>query len=292
MGEMDIVSQVIMNSIIAGSVYTLVAVGFNLTYGATKFFNITHGVMTAVGAYTVFFLGKLLGFPVWIAIITGVLFAGAVGWLLDRFIYRPLRAKKASQLALLVASLGAFTALQACIALAFTSQFQTVSDSDGPQTVFAIAGASVTQIQIVIILTAIAVTAGLALFLKHTRFGRAVRAVSDDEEVAKVVGINTDRVIGAVFCVASAIAGLAGILVGFDTAIEPTMGLALLLKGVTAAIVGGLAGVGGAALGSFLLGFVENFGVLIIAAEWKDAIAFGLLILFLIFRPGGIIKSS
>ncbi len=288
---MDIIPQIIANSIIAGSVYTLIAVSFNLIYGATKFFNITHGVMTAIGAYAVFFFGKQMGLSVWVAVLIGVLIAGMIGWLLDRFIYRPLREKKASQLALLVASLGAFTVLQALIAIIFTSRFQTLTHGVGVQKTFEIAGGIITQTQVLIVIAALVVTAGLMFFLKCTRFGKAVRAVSDDNEVSKIIGINTDRIIGIIFFIGSAIAGLAGILVGFDTAIEPTMGLVLLLKGVIAAIVGGIGSIYGGAIGALLLGFVENFGIIKIASEWKDAIAFGLLILFLIFRPRGIVRT-
>ncbi|MCX6715691.1 MAG: branched-chain amino acid ABC transporter permease, partial [Candidatus Taylorbacteria bacterium] len=123
-----------------------------------------------------------------------------------------------------------------------------------------------------------------------TMFGKAVKAVGDDEEVAKIVGINTPRIIGWVFGIGSAIAGLAGILVGFDTGIEPTMGLSLLLKGVIASIIGGIGNVYGGVLGAFLLGFIENFGIWKISGEWKDAIAFAVLILFLLFRPQGILR--
>ena len=134
-------------------------------------------------------------------------------------------------------------------------------------------------------------TVGLVLLLKYTMFGKAIKAVSDDEEVAKIVGINTNKIISYVFFIGSAIAGLGGILVGFDTGIEPTMGFALLLKGVIAAIIGGVGSIYGALIGAFLLGFVENFGIWQISGEWKDAIAFILLILFLIFRPRGIMNK-
>jgi len=133
--------------------------------------------------------------------------------------------------------------------------------------------------------------ASLILLLYKTKFGKAVRAINDDEEVAKIVGINTNKIIGYVFFIGSAIAGLAGILVGFDTGIEPTMGLNLLIKCVIASIVGGVGNIYGGVLGAFLLGFVENFGIWKISGEWKDAIAFGLLILFLIFRPRGIMNT-
>ena len=158
------------------------------------------------------------------------------------------------------------------------------------QRIFNIFGGSITQTQSVILISAIAVFAILVLLLKYTVFGKAVRAISDDEEVAKIVGINTDKIIGRVFFIGSAIAGLAGILVGFDTGIEPTMGLPLLLKGVITAIVGGIGNIYGGVLGAFLLGFLENFGIWKISGEWKDAIAFALLILFLLFKPQGIIK--
>ena len=122
-------------------------------------------------------------------------------------------------------------------------------------------------------------------------FGKSVRAVSDDEEVSKIVGINTNRVIGIVFFIASAAAGLAGILFAYDTALEPTMGMPLLLKGVIAAIIGGVGNLWGGVIGAFLLGFIENFGIWKISGEWKDAIAFAVLILFLIFRPRGIMNK-
>ena len=288
---MDFIPQIIANSIIAASVYALIAVGFNLIYGAARFFNLAHGALTAVGAYTVFFLVHQTGQATWVSICAGVLVAGLVGWSLDRFVYRPLRRRGASGLTLLIASLGVFTAVQAVIAIIFTSKFRVLSAGGSVPETVTVAGAVLTQTQIFIIISACAAVAGTLLFLRYTRFGKTVRAVSDDAEAAKVLGINTDAVIGTVFFVGSALAGLAGILVGYDTAIEPTMGLALLLKGVIAAIVGGVGSVGGAAVGSVLLGFVENFGILTISGEWKDAVAFALLLLFLLFRPGGIMKS-
>ncbi len=287
---MDIIPQIILNSVIAGAIYTLVALGFNLIYGATKFFNLAHGVMAAIGGYAVFYFAKTLGLNIYLAVIIGVALAGLIGYGLDKFIYLPLRKRKASNMVLLVASLGAMTALQAIVAILFSSQFKTLSQGVGTQKIFQVFGGVITQTQVVILLTAIFVMVGLALLLYKTQFGKAVRAISDDEEVARIVGINTNKIIGYVFFIGSAIAGLAGILVGFDTGIEPTMGLSLLLKGVIASIVGGVGNIYGGVLGGFLLGFVENFGILKISGEWKDAIAFGLLIIFLIFRPRGIMN--
>lgn len=288
---MGILPQLILNSIIAGAIYTLVALGFNLIYGATKFFNLAHGIMAAIGGYAVFYFTKTLGLDVYVAIVLGVALAGLVGFGLDKLIYLPLRRRKASNMVLLVASLGAMIALQAIIAILFSSQFKTLSQDVTTQKLFTILGGVITLTQLVILLFAALVMAGLVALLYKTQFGKAVRAISDDEEVARIIGINTNKIIGYVFFVGSAIAGLTGILVGFDVGIEPTMGLSLLLKGVIASIVGGVGNIYGGVLGAFFLGFVENFGIWKISGEWKDAIAFALLITFLIFRPRGIMNK-
>ncbi|MBI5126501.1 MAG: branched-chain amino acid ABC transporter permease [Candidatus Taylorbacteria bacterium] len=288
---MDIVPQLIVNSIIAGAIYTMVALGFNLIYGTAKFFDLGYGALAAVGGYAVFYFYKTLGLSLWIAIPLGMVIAGLIGFFIYRSIYAPLRERKSSSMVLLVAALGAFTALQSVLAILFTSQFQTLSRSAGDERVFEIAGGVITQVQLIILITGLVLMFAMALTLKYTMFGKAVKAVGDDEEVSKIVGINTRSIIGKVFFIGSAIAGLAGILVGFDTGIEPTMGLSLLLKGVIASIIGGIGNIYGGVLGAFLLGFVENFGIWKISGEWKDAIAFGVLIIFLLVRPQGILKK-
>jgi branched-chain amino acid transport system permease protein len=245
--------------------------------------------LAAIGGYAVFYFAKNLGLPISVAVLLGIALAAVVGYALERTVYRPLRARKASGMVLLVASLGVFTALQAIIAILFTSQFRTLAGLIGDTSIIHIGSAVITDIQAWIISSAVAVLIGLWFVLTKTSFGRAVRAISDDEEVSKIVGIDTNKIIGGVFIIGSAIAGFAGILTGFDTGIEPTMGLPLLLKGVIAAIVGGMGSVPGAFLGAFLLGFAENFGIWHISGEWKDAIAFVILILFLLFRPQGIL---
>ncbi len=288
---MDILPQLILNSIIAGAIYSLLALGFNLIFGTVKFFDLGYGALTAVGGYGVFYFYKMLGLDLWLAVLLGVVIAALVGGAINFLVYRPLRARKSSSMVLMVASLGAFTAVQAIIAILFTSQFQTLSQNASAQRVYDIAGGVITEIQLIILVSDLVIMAGLALVLKKTMFGRAVRAVGDDEDVSKIVGINTDKVVGKVFLIGSAIAGLAGILIGFDTGIEPTMGMSLLLKGVIASIIGGIGNIYGGVLGAFLLGFVENFGIWKISGEWKDAIAFVVLILFLLFRPQGILRK-
>lgn len=292
MRDMDIVPQLIANSIIAGATYALVALGFNFIYGATKFFNLAHGVVAVIGAYTVFALVQIIHAPLWIgeAVVVGIVVAGFCGYVLDKAIYAPLRKRKASSMVLMVASLGAFTALQAIIAMVFTSQFQSLSQGEESVT-YELFGAIITHTQAIIIIMSVLVMTGFALMMRYTLFGKAVKAVSDDEEVARIVGINTNTIIGRVFFIGSAIAGFIGILIGFDIGIEPTMGMHLLLKGVVGSIIGGVGNMYGGFLGSFFLGFAENFGIWKISGEWKDAIAFTLLIIFLLFRPQGMFKK-
>lgn len=288
---MDILPQLILNGLIAGAVYSMVALGFNLIFGTAKFFDLGYGALTAVGGYAVFYFSKILGLDIYLSIIIGVIIAGLIGFIIEKLIYRKLRNKKASNMVFLVASLGVMTAMQAIIAILFSSQFQTFSDKIESRT-FEIFGGVITNIQAIMFILSIVIMLTLAFVFKFTKFGKVVKAVSDDEEVSKIVGIDTNKIIGKVFFIGSAIAGLAGILVGFDTGIEPTMGFSLLLKGVIASIIGGVGNIYGGVLGAFFLGLVENFGIWQISGEWKDAIAFTILIIFLLFKPHGFLGKK
>lgn len=287
---MEIISQLTLNSIIAGAIYTLMALGFNLIYGVVKFFNLAHGVVAVIGGYTVFLLTGALGLNLYLSVAAGVFFAGLAGYGFDKLVFLPLRRRKTSSMVLLVASLGVFTSAQAIIAIFFTSEFRTLGAVSAGENIYSFSGGVITQTQLVILISGMLIMLGLTTVLNRTIFGKAIKAINDDAEVARIVGIDTDRITGRVFFIGSAIAGFAGILVGFDTGIQPTMGMGLLLKGVIASIIGGVGNIYGGVLGSFLLGFVENFGIWKVPGEWKEAIAFFLLILFLLVRPEGIMK--
>jgi len=285
---MEIVPQLIANSIIAGSIYTILALGFNLVFSMTKFVDIGFGTLTVIGGYTVFLFSKILGVPLPLGILLGLVISGLVNFLVYLFVYKPLRARKASGAVLLIASLGVITAIQAFIAMFFSSQFQSLSGLLAGNRVFDIFGGVMTAVQLSTLALAILLFFALGLTLKYTLFGKAITAISDDEEVSKIVGLNTEKIIGSVFFLAGAIGGLGGMLIGFDTGIEPIMGLPWLLSGVTAAIIGGIGNVYGSAAGGLLLALAENFGIWHIAGEWKSAITFGLLIVFLLWRPKGL----
>jgi branched-chain amino acid transport system permease protein len=283
--------QLLLNGIIAGAIYSMIVLGFNLIYWVTKFFNIAHGVIAVVGAYTVLFLYKMLKLNLYVSVAAGILAAGILGLVLDRTIFLYLRRRNASNVTKFVASLGIFTVIQAIISILFTSQFQILTETFLAQRTFTVFNGVITDVHLIIMITVVVILAIFCLIINKTTFGKAVKAIGDDEEVAKIIGINTDKIISYVFFIGSLIAGLAGILVGFDTGMMPTFGMGLLLKGVTASIIGGIGNIYGGVLGSFLLGLVENFGVWKISGEWKDAIAFGLLIVFLLFRPRGILGT-
>lgn len=287
---MLIIFQIIINSLIAGSLYSLIALGFNLIYGTTRFFNLAHGTLATVGGYTFFYLADNLGLGIISSLIIGTVLAGFIGYLSDKLIFQKLRKKKASSMVLLVASLGIMTLIQAFLAMLFSSRFQLLG-SGYDFKLYRFMGGTITTPQLVIFCSVIIITVGLATTLKFSRFGKELRAVSDNDEIAKIVGINIDSIISRVFFIGSAIAGVSGILVGLDTGIEPTMGFSLLLKGVISSIIGSVGNIYGGILGAFLLAFIENFAVWQISGEWKDAIAFSVLIVFLFIRPNGLLSK-
>ena len=289
---MSIVAQIVLNAIIAGALYALVAIGFTLIYSAARFFDLGYGALAATGGYAVYYFYTVLGIQLVPAILLGIVISALLGALIEVFIYRPLRAKKSSNTVMLVASLGVFTVLQAVLAMLFSSQFRTLSRDAASEKVFTIFGGAITETQVVILVAALLIMAALALTLRFSLFGKAVRAVADDEEVASTIGINTTRIMAWVFALGTAIGAVAGIGTGFDTGLQPTIGLSLILKGVVAAIIGGIGSISGATLGAFLLALIENLGAWQFSGEWKDAIAFLVLIIFILIRPQGILGKK
>src|SRR3989344_1363512 len=154
---MDILPQLIFNSIIAGAIYMMIALGFNLIYSTVKFFDVGYGALIAAGGYTVFLFYKKIGLDLTLSILLGLLIVGTLGYLINTFIYKRLRARKASNMVLLVASLGVFTALQAFIAILFTSQFQTLSTNIGGQRIYEIFNAVITETQVIILVSGVVI---------------------------------------------------------------------------------------------------------------------------------------
>ena len=242
----------------------------------------------AAGTAAGFLIASAPGAGLYLSWGVSCLLAGIVSLALYRGLYMRMRARARSPLTMLVASLGVLLAITALISVIFQPTSRPLPDAFGGAP-WSVGGATIKGFNVFAIGVALAGFAALWLLLRKTAFGKAVRAISDDEEVAKVVGINTAVVISVVFFIGAMYAAMGGLLSGHDTAIQPRMGLLLLLKGWIASVVGGIGSLYGAIVGGFALGVIEQFGIWDLAGEWRDAISFVLLILFLSFWPRGIL---
>ena len=241
-----------------------------------------------LGAFCGLLLAGAPGSNLYLSWAVSCLLAATLGLALYRGLYVYMRERARTPLVMLVATLGVLLALTAFTTIVFHSAPRPLPDVFGSDP-WTIAGANIKGFNVFTIGVAIAGFVALLLVLKRTAFGKAVRAIGDDEEVAKVVGINTTAVIAVVFFIAALYAAFAGVLSGHDTAIQPRMGLLLLLKGWIASVVGGIGNLYGALVGGFVLGLIEQFGIWDLAGEWRDAISFILLVLFLSFWPRGLL---
>ena len=280
------INQFIVNGIIAGSVYTLVAVGFALIYRTVRFFHFAHGIVFTAGAYFTYFFKAWLGWPLIIAVPASIGLCGVLGVLIEVSVYRLLRHKGSSALILLMASLGIYIVLQNLISMVFGDDTKIIRSGMVKEGIHFL-GARITPIQITIIIVSLLLVTSFFLFLKYTKAGRSVRAVANNLELAQMTGINSDRVIFWAIALGSVLAGIAGILVAMDVDMTPTMGMNALLMGVAAVIIGGVDSLPGVALGALLLGMAQHLGVWKISSQWQDAIAFFILLMFLLFRPRG-----
>jgi len=291
------IKQLILNGIITGSIYTLIAIGFVIIYRTVKFFHFAHGVVYTAGAYLCYSVvssqlsvdSARLTVVWWIvASLVGIIGAGLLGIVIDRCVYFPLRKRNASNLIFLLASFGVVIFVQNLIQLIYGAQILSIRT--GPiKEGHHFLGAVITDIQIWILVTSIFLMILIWLFIQRTKLGKAMRAVADDSIAASVIGINPEKVIMFSFAIGSALAGAAGILISLETNIEPTMGFNAILKGIIASIIGGIGSIPGAVLGGIFLGLAENLGIWKISAAWKDTIAFAILIIFLLIRPWGIL---
>ncbi len=245
----------------------------------------------AVGAYSGLLLTGAPESRLYLSWGVSCLLAGAVGLALYRSLYMYMRQRARSPLVMLVATLGILLAITAITSIVFQSAPRPLPEAFGNDP-WTIGGANIKGFNLFTIGVALLGFAVLLWTLKRTSFGKAVRAIGDDEEVSKVVGINTTVVIAIVFFIGAFYAALAGLLSGHDTAIQPRMGLLLLLKGWIASVVGGIGNIYGAIVGGFALGLIEQFGIWDLAGEWKDVISFVVLILFLSFWPNGLLPRK
>jgi len=284
----SIAFQLLINGLIAGAIYALVASGFSLIYATSKFIHFAHGATIAFSAYILYFLFSVLGLNFGFSVILAIIFASFLGLSMNIVVFKQLRKRKTSSIILLIASFALLILLESLILLLFGADVKTIGYIKIAKGLEFL-GAIITPLQIFIIISSFVLLGLLFLFMKKTKIGKAMRAVADNKDVAEIVGISSEKIYNWAFIIGSAIAGIAAILIGLEQNLEPMMGTNLIIKGFTGAIIGGIGSVPGAILGSFLLGFAENFGIWFLPSGYKDAIAFVLLFLFLLFRPKGIL---
>jgi branched-chain amino acid transport system permease protein len=277
--------QLILNGIIAGSIYSLFAVGLTMVYGVFRFINFAHGELIAWGAYlALLFTQTLFSLPIYYAVLPALALTIAIGLAQERYVYRPLR--HGNRISLLIASIGLSYLLRNAIRIIWGSDLMTYGLK--PTRGLAFAGLSITATQISMMAAAVLFLGGLYFLFTRTMLGKSLRAVADNMELAVIMGINMKRVSLAVWSLASVFAGVGGILLALDTNLEPLMGLTNMIKAFAAMLLGGAGNVWGALLGGLFIGIAENVGVAFVSPGYKDFISFAIIILVLLFRPKGL----
>lgn len=282
-----VLSQIIANGIIIGSIYALVAVGFSLIYSTNKFMYFAQGVSVVIASYFLLYFYKDLGLNLLISIVLVLVLSTLFGYLNNKLVYTPLQKRKTSNIILLIASIAILILFENIIVILFGSSVKTINIPFLSQTL-QIFGATLTVLQCIIIIVSIILLILLYLFMNFTKIGRNLRAVADNKELSEIAGINSNKIVSISFILGSFIAGIAGILIALEQTLEPTIGTTLIIKGFTGAIIGGITSVPASIIGSYFLGLVENIGVYFLSASYRDAIAFVLLFIFLLFRPNGL----
>lgn len=282
---MEIVAQLFINAIIAGSVYALVAAGLTFIYATSRIFHLAHGVVIVLGAYTFHWAWRQQGWPAVLAIVAALVISVAAGMLMNELVYEPQRRRQAKKLAYLVSTIAMLMIGTSATVLIFGAGLQSFGVFSP---VYRSWGMNITQLQLILVAVSVAMLLALAWFVKYARFGKAMRATADNEEVAAVMGVRTRQVRRVAFFIGSLLAAIAGILIGLEFNLEPNMGVLLAIKGFTAMVIGGVGSVSGAILGAFIVGFAEQLAVWYLGAGWKNSIAFVLLFLFLLVRPRGL----
>jgi branched-chain amino acid transport system permease protein len=293
----------LVNGVTIGSVYALIALGYTMVYGVLKLLNFAHGDVYMVGAYIGYFVLNALGSPlmpvlplvplILLAFAASMAGCGALGVAIERFAYRPLR--NAPRIAPLITAIGVSFFLQQTAVLLWGAnprQYNMFLLHNGELfNSITIGNFSIQYVQLVVIVSTIALMVALSLFVSRTRTGKAMRAVSFDAEASSMMGIDVDRVIAVTFLIGSALAGAAGVMTGLvypSGSLNPYMGFGAGLKAFTAAVVGGIGNIGGAVLGGLLIGLLETFTVAYLSSAFSDLILFSVLIVFMLFRSTGI----
>ncbi|AZV44968.1 branched-chain amino acid ABC transporter permease [Peribacillus asahii] len=279
----------LINGITLGSIYAIVALGFTLVFGVLGIINMAHGEIFMFGAFIGVIVTSTLKWPLWAAFLVAIVATAILGYLLERFALRPLRGKQGvSHLAPLISTIGVSIFLENVSHHLFGAGNQPFRNSFA-EINFQIGSITVYLVQIVIFAISIVLMMGLSYWLLRTKAGKALRATAENLETASILGVDTKRIIILTVIIASALGGIAGILVGMAfNSVNPQMGLSMGLKGLAIIILGGMGNVKGAMAGGLILGLAETLVVAYGDSGYRDAIAFITIIVILLLRPQGI----
>lgn len=280
-------TQLLVNGLINGCVYALVAIGFGLIYNTTRIFHFAHGALYTVSAYLFYTFLSLLHIPLPLAVAIALFCSVGLGIGADEAVYKPLLKRGSSGLILLLSSIGLYIVLVNIIAMLYGNETKVLSP--GIQPTYSIGSVILTRLQLITALTFIVLFTAFFLVLRRTSLGKLLRATRDDPELLAVMGISPTYIRRVVFGLGTSFAAVPAILLGLDVGIDPNIGMSALLNGAVAVIAGGVGVFEGAALGALLLGFLQSFVIWKTSARWVDAATFALLILFLVLRPQGIL---
>lgn len=310
--------QLTIDGLAYGSVYALIAVGYTLVYGVLRLINFAHSEVFMLGMFGQYIALQLLGFApsgntynegvvatvtfMALALVAGMLVSGGVAVGLERVAYRPLRKRGASSLVFLITAIGASFVLQEFVHFIVPKIKSDLGGSTAQQPIklvdpkeqFTIYGASVTNVTLIIVVSALILALATDIIINRTKFGRGIRAVAQDPATATLMGVSRERVIMLTFLLGGLLAGAAALLytIKIPSGIIFSGGFILGIKAFAAAVLGGIGNLRGALLGGLILGVMELYGQALFGSQWRDVVAFVLLILVLLIRPTGILGES
>ena len=282
--------QQLVNGLILGSVYALLALGYTMVYGIIKLINFAHGDIYMIGAFMGYYLINILKFNFFLSLILAMIGTAILGVLIEFLAYRPLR--NSTRIAALITAIGVSFLLE--YGMIFFVGANTRSFPQVIKTVrFNLGPISISNIQLLILGISIFLMVALQFIVQKTKMGKAMRAVSVDSDAAQLMGINVNRTISFTFALGSALAGAAGVLIAlYYNSLEPLMGMTPGIKSFVAAVLGGIRIIPGAALGGFVIGLLETFATALGLSDFRDAIVYAILIVILLIRPAGILGKN
>lgn len=287
---MDLFFQQLVNGLSLGSIYALIALGYTMVYGTIKLINFAHGDVYMMGAFVGFYAINILHLNVFLALLIAMIFCAVLGVVIERVAYKPLRGS--TRIAALITAIGVSYLLENVMIYFFGAEVKAFP-SPIENINYDIFGVSINSKQILIFITTISLMVLLQFIVKYTKMGKAMRAVAVDEDAAKLMGIDVDRVISFTFALGSALAGIAGVLVGlYYNSISATMGIVPGLKAFIAAVLGGIGSIPGAMIGGYVIGVLETLVSYLGGSSFKDAVVYLLLIVILIVLPQGLFGKN